>query len=47
VTPDGDRFLILAPRAGPRSFAYTIVLNWKTALLAGHEAAPPGAAASR
>jgi Tol biopolymer transport system component len=32
VTPDGQRFLILAPRVDPRSAAYTMILNWSGAL---------------
>jgi Tol biopolymer transport system component len=34
VAPDGQRFLLLVPHADPRSAAYTLVLNWKTALVA-------------
>jgi Tol biopolymer transport system component len=32
VTPDGQRFLVLALRPDPRSDAYTMILNWKDAL---------------
>ena len=31
VTPDGQRFLLLALRPDPRSEAYTMILNWETA----------------
>ena len=34
VTPDGQRFLVLAMRPDPRSAAYTMIFNWKGALTA-------------
>jgi Tol biopolymer transport system component len=34
VTPDGQRFLLLVPHVDPRSAAYTLIFNWKTALIA-------------
>ena len=32
VTPDGQRFLILAPRAEPQAGSFTLIFNWTTAL---------------
>jgi Tol biopolymer transport system component len=34
VTPDGQRFLLLVPHDDPRSAAYTLIFNWRTALVA-------------
>jgi eukaryotic-like serine/threonine-protein kinase len=42
VTPDGQRFLLLVPHADPRSTAYTLILNWKHALIARALTEPVG-----